>query len=125
MSSVTWRDKVNEYYKQPQPTHSGLTDEELRVFYKNFLKDDKPWCVAGELLALRSETEYLKGQLQATEGLLDGTMLWVSRLEAEIERLKVALATMTEERDDAVDAMLKVALEWAQERGGRRKKPNH
>lgn len=49
----TWRSKTYEFYDNPQPVACGLTDEELALFYKGFLMDDKPWSVAGELLAAR------------------------------------------------------------------------
>ena len=49
----TWRAKSYEFYAGSQPVSCGLTDQELAEFYKNFLMDHDPWCVAGELLAAR------------------------------------------------------------------------
>lgn len=54
-----WREGVYAYYRQPQPTESGLTDDELRTLGHNDLMDDRTWRVAGELLELRRRIRLL------------------------------------------------------------------
>lgn len=91
-----WREGVLAFYDGPQPTECGLTDEELRGFYRGFLMDDKPWRVAGELLTLRAEVERLTQAWNHEAVVSEKRAEERNRAEREVERLMARVAALTE-----------------------------
>ena len=114
-NTSTWRDKVYEYYKQPQPTHSGLTDDELRGLGKDFLMDDKLWRVSGELLDQRAEVERLQARVQGLETALHHISLGSQNSATTKEDLgreaRDALAAVSAETEDNVQGYDPVSKE--------------